>query len=49
MVTKQFSDGTHDPVPYPLLLILTKLCLEFESVAIDYLVRLRIEKPYAFL
>ena len=35
---KEFSDGSHDPVPYALLLILAKLCLEFESVAIDYLV-----------
>ncbi len=36
---KEYSDGSHDPVPYSLLLILTKLCLEFESVAIDYLVK----------
>jgi hypothetical protein len=35
---KEFTDGSHDPVPFALLLILTRLCLEFESVAIDYLV-----------
>ena len=37
-VAREFADGSHDPVPHALLLILTKLCLEFESVAIDYLV-----------
>lgn len=37
-VCKEFGDGSRDPVPYPLFLILSKLCLEFESVAIDYLV-----------
>lgn len=34
----EYSDGSHDPVPSALLLILSRLCLEFESVAIDYLV-----------
>ena len=37
-VTKAYADGSHDPVPYPILLILSRICLEFESVAIDYLV-----------
>lgn len=35
---REFTDGSHEPVPHALLLILTRLCLEFESVAIDYLV-----------
>jgi hypothetical protein len=39
-VNDEFTDGTHDPVPYPLILIMAKLALEFESVAIDYLVSL---------
>ena len=43
-VAKEFSDGSHDPVPYPLLLILTRLCLEFESVSIDYLLTLADEQ-----
>jgi hypothetical protein len=38
LVCKEFADGSHDPVPYALLLILTKLCLDFESAVIDYLV-----------
>jgi hypothetical protein len=37
-IALEFSNGSHDPVPSPLLLILTKLCLEFESVTIGYLV-----------
>jgi hypothetical protein len=37
-VAKEYADGSHDPVPYSLLIILSRLCLEFESVAIDYLV-----------
>lgn len=37
---KDFTDGSHEPVPHALLLILTRLCLEFESVAIDYLLTL---------
>lgn len=37
-IAKEYSDGSHDPVPYPVLLILSRLCLEFESVSIDYLV-----------
>ena len=45
--TKEYADGSHDPVPHALLLILTRLCLEFESVAIDYLVILN-EKKFIF-
>ena len=41
---KEFADGSHDPVPYPLLLILSKLCLEFESVSIDYFLTLADEQ-----
>lgn len=41
--TKEYADGSHDPVPHALLLILTRLCLEFESVAIDYLVTIFFE------
>jgi hypothetical protein len=41
---KEFADGSHDPVPHALLLVLTKLCLEFESVAIDYLLTLADEQ-----
>lgn len=37
----EYSNGSHDPVPSALLLILSRLCLEFESVAIDYLVILK--------
>jgi hypothetical protein len=37
-VAKEYSDGSHDPVPYQVVLILSRICLEFESVAIDYLV-----------
>ena len=43
-VSKEFADGSHDPVPYPLLLILSKLCLEFESVSIDYFLTLADEQ-----
>lgn len=39
-VTREFADGAHDPLPYATLLILSRLCLEFDSVAIDYLVAL---------
>ncbi len=39
-VTREYSNGIHDPVPYPVLLILSRLGLQFESVAIDYLVTL---------
>jgi hypothetical protein len=39
-VAKEYSDGSHDPIPYSLLLILSRLCLEFESVAVDYLVNI---------
>ncbi len=41
---RQFADGSHDPVPYALLLILTRLCLEFEAVAVDYLLTLADEQ-----
>lgn len=37
-VAKEYADGLHEPTPYPLILLLSRLCLEFESVAIDYLV-----------
>ena len=36
----EYSTGAHDPVPYPVLLVLSRLCLQFESVAIDYLITL---------
>lgn len=39
-LAQEFSSGQHDPVPSPLLLILTKLCLEFESNSIGYLLTL---------
>jgi hypothetical protein len=42
--SKEFASGLHDPVPYPLLLILSKLCLEFESVSIDYFLTLADEQ-----
>lgn len=39
---REYAEGLHDPIPYALLLILSRLCLEFESVAVDYLVILTI-------
>lgn len=37
-VAQEYAEGLHEPTPYPLILVLSRLCLEFESVAIDYLV-----------
>ncbi len=39
IVAKEYGDGSHDPVPHTVLLILSRICLEFESLAIDYLVK----------
>lgn len=41
-VAREYADGLHEPTPYPLILVLARLCLEFESVAIDYLVNKKI-------
>ncbi len=37
-IAKEYGDGSHDPVPYSILIVFSRLCLEFESLAIDYLV-----------
>jgi vacuolar protein sorting-associated protein 51 len=42
--SKEFTNGSHDPVPNALLLILAKLCLEFESNGIGYLLTLTDEQ-----
>jgi len=41
-----YATGAHDPVPSPLLLILTKICIEFESVSVGYLVKINLIKMH---